>query len=254
MSGSNQGYVLQNRDRHLLTIVGMLRYIDREQAKLAGGFGSTTRVNTRLLALVQMRLLKRFFVGTSVGTKKSIYALTPSGSAVAGLSHRRVRMREGDVIGSDLFLEHQLQINNIYFALLKTPPGLQVESWKTFDERISPTINLKPDAYLELHSTVVRPVFLEVDLGTETRKIWKRKVREYLTLALSGEFTRLFHQSQFRVLVITTSKQRTTGLLKVIAEQTEKIFFVTTFENINRESIWNSIWQRPGNPECVSLL
>lgn len=254
MTGNNHNYILQNRDRLLLRIIGLLRFVDREQAKLALGFGSTTRINTRLRALVWLGLLKQFFVATSVGTRKAIYALTRRGAAVAGVQFRRVRFLKGRLIGSDLFIEHQLQLNSIYLSLTRPPAGVEMNNWKTFDDPLSPAINLKPDAYCELRSDAVRPVFVEVDMGTEARRIWQRKINEYLKLAVTEDFQRLFQQRQFRVLIITTSERRLQAILATVAKQTDKIFFGTTFNAINRESFWGCIWLRPGKPEKVSLL
>ena len=54
MTGNNgKGIVLQERDRHLLKELAVMRVIDREQAKCVAGFGSTTRANNRLLALTR---------------------------------------------------------------------------------------------------------------------------------------------------------------------------------------------------------
>src|SRR3954462_6033382 len=68
MTGNRQSHLLTKRDAELLTHLGLLRIIDREQAKVLGPFGSTTRVNARLLVLARLGLLKRFFIGTRVGT------------------------------------------------------------------------------------------------------------------------------------------------------------------------------------------
>ena len=48
MTGSNRGLVLQPRDRRLLEELAVMRVVDREQARIAAGFGSITRVNARL--------------------------------------------------------------------------------------------------------------------------------------------------------------------------------------------------------------
>src|SRR4029077_21157851 len=45
--------VLQERDRHLLKEIAVMRVVDREQAKCVAGFGSLTRANSRLLALTR---------------------------------------------------------------------------------------------------------------------------------------------------------------------------------------------------------
>lgn len=254
MTGNSHNYILQDRDRLLLRIIGELRMVDREQARRAAGFASTTRINTRLRALVWMGLLKQFFVGTSAGTRKAIYALTRKGAAVADARFRRVRFLENRLVGADLFLEHQLQLNSVYFGLASPPAGFQMTSWKIFDTTLSPAINLKPDAYFELRADVVRPMFVEVDMGTETRRIWQKKISEYVKLALTEEFGRLFQQRHFRVLILATSERRLQTILDTVAKQTDKIFFGTTLNAINRESLWGNVWLRPGKPEKVSLM
>src|ERR1700694_5826333 len=83
MTGSRRrGVILQNRDRHLLAELGVMRIIDREMTKLVAGFGSTTQVNTRLLELTRAGLLRRFFVGSIGAGRKAIYTLSPKGEAV----------------------------------------------------------------------------------------------------------------------------------------------------------------------------
>jgi len=60
-----------------------------------------------------------------------------------------------------------------------------------------------PDGYFELETgSEIRPMFVEVDLGNEALRIWRKKMQAYLQLAVSGEFARLFQQSRFRVLVL----------------------------------------------------
>src|SRR5690348_2797481 len=74
MLGNNRkGIILQERDRHVLRELGVMRVIDREQAKIVAGFGSTTRANTRLLALVRAGFLRRYFLGMVGGAHKSLY-------------------------------------------------------------------------------------------------------------------------------------------------------------------------------------
>jgi hypothetical protein len=50
---------------------------------LVAGFGSVTRANTRLLALARAGLLRRYFIGTLNGGKKSLYELSKKGAAIA---------------------------------------------------------------------------------------------------------------------------------------------------------------------------
>src|SRR6266487_1550579 len=71
MTGNDKkrGLVVQPRDRKLLEELAVMRVVDREQAKIVAGFGSTTRANTRLLALTRAGLLRRFFLSS----RKSLY-------------------------------------------------------------------------------------------------------------------------------------------------------------------------------------
>ena len=254
MIGIDHRYVLQDRDRALLRLISEFRVIDREQAKAAANFRSTTRVNIRLLALCRMGLLDRVFVSNSGASRKAIYMLTRKGAAVVGVPYRRVRIFENSLLGVDLALNHQLNLNATYLKLRQVSHDVRLGNWKSFDARIAPSIHLKPDGYFEYTTDVTRSAFLEVDMGTETRKIWAKKVNEYLRLAVSGEFSRVFHQPHFRTLVVATTEQRLTNILRVVAQQTDKIFFGTTFDSISSASFWSAIWLRPGGTERVSLL
>ena len=53
MVGINKkkGLMVQARDLTLFKELAVMRVVDREAAKIVAGFGSTTRANTRLLAL-----------------------------------------------------------------------------------------------------------------------------------------------------------------------------------------------------------
>ena len=96
MAGNRRrGIVLQDRDRHLLSELGVMRIIDREMTKVVAGFGSTTRANARLLQLTRAGLLRRFFVGSIAHGRKAVYTLSPKGSelvnAKLGGIHRASR-------------------------------------------------------------------------------------------------------------------------------------------------------------------
>src|SRR5207253_11501302 len=120
---------------------------------------------------------------------------------------------------------------------------------------ISEAIKLIPDGYFEsAFGDVVRSSFLEVDLGTEALSVWLQKTGYYLQLARSGEFSTRFRQPQFRVLVVANSERRLANIRASIANSTDKIFWFSTFENINRDGIWSPIWLRPAGDQRHSLL
>src|SRR5258708_7544710 len=213
MSGNDRRpIVIQERDRHLLRELSVLRVIDREQAKIVAGFHSTTRANSRLLALTRAGFLRRFFLGTSGGGQKALYALSAEGARIVDVPYRGPRRRRDEVLVADLFVAHQLAINEIYCTLkYRSIPGgtIHFVRWMSFFESLHEGFSLIPDGYAEIRNpSGTLAAFLEVDLGSEGRKVWKEKVKEYLRYALSGLFEGQFGHQRFKVLVIVTSERR----------------------------------------------
>jgi len=237
-----------------------MRVIDREQAKIVGGFPSIRLVNRRLLALTRAGLLKRFFIGTETGWKKSLYSLSPSGAKVVQVPYRSPRRKSDEMLTVDFAVYHQLGINEIYCALKYRPiptTDTRLVRWEIFQSPIDSPSSLKPDAYLEIQGAQkTLSAFLEFDLGHENLVIWKAKVQKYLRYAVSGEFERAFHQPQFRVVVVTNSDRRRETLRKATAAMTDKIFWFTTADSIHHQGFWSPIWSRPphGDHESISLL
>src|SRR3989442_15252249 len=106
MTGNRRtGIVLQDRDRHLLSELSVMRIIDREMTKLVAGFGSTTQVNTRLLELTRAGLLRRFFVGSIASGRKAIYTLSPKGADLVTAKLGGIHRPAGRLIVGDRFIE-----------------------------------------------------------------------------------------------------------------------------------------------------
>jgi hypothetical protein len=258
VTGNKSGLVLQERDRHLLGELALLRIIDREQAQVLCGFRSVTRANTRLLALARAGLLNRFFVGTFSGGKKSLYSLSRKGASRIGASGPVLQRRRDTVLVGDRFVDHQLKINSIYLPVTYRPipaPGLRCSGWLAPKEPLTVASGLIPDAYFELSTgTKTTSCFLEVDLGTENLSVWRRKIDAYLAYAVSGAFESQFHRSQFRVLVITDTERRQSSIRDLIAKSTEKIFWISSFDLIAHQSFWAAIWFRPVGTQAQPLL
>jgi protein involved in plasmid replication-relaxation len=254
MSGNRgkAGLVLQDRDRLLLNELATMRIIDRELAKLVAGFGSTTRANTRLLKLTRAGLLNRFSIGTISGGRKAIYTLSPKGGVLTNTEYRRISRSHGKTLVGDLFVAHQMRTNEVYVAVKHRPlpPGVSFGRWRSFHAPLTQSSRLIPDGYFELQSPAgSRALFLEIDLGNQAMRVWEQKTRAYLQFAVSGDFARMFRDSQFRVLVITTSPRRLAKIRSVIAKQTDKLFWLSDFQTINRAGFWSSVWLRPtGHP------
>jgi hypothetical protein len=249
MTGNNKRLVLQSRDRRLLEELATMRVVDREQAKLVAGFGSTTRANTRLLALSRAGLLRRCFLGTTAGGSKALYILSAKGALAVGVPFRGPHRRNDEAIIADFFIEHQLRINGLYCALKFQPmpvPGVSFRRWMSFAQPVTPLIRLIPDGYVELE-TPSGPLaaFLEVDLGNESLTVWKEKTANYLQFAVSGECERQFGQRRFRVLVIAHSERRMRSIRTAISAATDKLFWCMSVESIEREGFFASVWLRP---------
>lgn len=259
MAGTEHtGLVLQNRDRGLLEALGTMKIIDRHQAMLVAGFYSITRANTRLLRLKRAGLLRRFFTSSEAGGRKALYALSPKGAVVAGVPPSFIQHRKTERVVLDVFIEHQLAVNTILALVCYQPvpvPGVRLVCWKTFEKPISATDRIVPDGYFEMEAGQgIHPMFLEVDLGTEGQRIWQRKITAFLNLAVSGEFVAQFRRPQFRVLVVAVSERRLHSIRSTVIARTDKIFWFTTLDSINRDGFWSSIWLRPKGDRKQSLL
>ena len=259
MAGNRKtGLVLQDRDRHLLSELGVMRIIDRETTKVVAGFGSTTQTNLRLLELTRAGLLRKFFVGSVGSGRKAVYTLSEKGAQAVTAKFDGIRRPSGRLVVGDSFVEHQAAINEIYIALkyrTMPQPSADLIRWHIFRGPVSEAIKLTPDAYIEIaRDGTARAMFLEVDLGTEALSVWQRKIRYYLQLAVSGEFLKKFHQPQFRVLVIANSERRISNLRATAAQLTDKIFWFTTLVNIHRDGLWSPVWLRPTGDQRQSLL
>jgi hypothetical protein len=259
MAGNNRkGFILQERDARLLRELAVMRVVDREQAKCVGGFGSTTRVNARLLGLTRAGLLRRFFIGTEARGMKALYTLTREGSKLSGGAEPGLRRRGDEVLVADLFVAHQLHVNEIYCVLKYRPipvPGIRFLRWVGFRKPLPASCSLVPDGYIEIaRGDDVVAAFLEVDLGTEAPSVWRKKVEEYLAYAVGGHAVRELGSAQFRVLVVTNSAHRLASLRTATAALTGKIFWFATFESIRRGGFWSSMWLRPSDDQPRALV
>jgi Replication-relaxation len=241
-----RGLVMQARDFAVLHELATMRVADREQLKIAAGFNSTTRVNTRLLALTLAGLLRRFFLGSG-GGRKALYALAPKGAQMIQAPCRGPRRPQNSTLVADFFIEHQLQVNHLYCAFkFGATPGVHFVNWVAFHEPLIPNLRLIPDGYVELSTADgIDGSFIEVDLGHEGLPIWKEKARNYLQLAMSGDYERLFHHPRFRVLVLLNSERRLQSIRAAVAQVTEKVFWFATLDSAKGEKFFGSVWLRP---------
>jgi hypothetical protein len=259
MTGTDgDGFVLQERERHLLRELEILRIVDRVQAKIVAGFGSDSRANRRLRKLTRAGLLKRFFLGTTAAGQKALYTLSKQGAAVVGVPYRSLQRRNDEALVADFFVNHQLAINEFYCGLKygRSPlDGVALGKWRTFHRTIVLGKRLIPDGYFTLQAPDgTKSCFLEVDLGYERGRVWDGKVRQYLRLATSGDYEHRFGQKAFRVLVITTTERRVESLRRSVAALTKKIFRFTTLDLVRNSGPFASIWLRPTGDDRSALI
>jgi hypothetical protein len=215
----------------------LLRILDRRQIERLAGFSSVSRVNVRLGKLRKAGLVSRYFTGSSTGSRRSLYALTRSGSVAAGAPFIPLKWKSNSFLLGNAFVAHQLALNDIYIEAVFDSGFI----WRTFAQPISISIPLIPDAFIE---TEARSFFIEVDLGTEQLPVWTRKASLYLKLATSGAFSEITAHSRFSVLVVASDESRTHALRRHVSKQTQKLFWFATFDNIMRQGFWSSLWLR----------
>ena len=158
---------------------------------------------------------------------------------------------------ADYFTEHQLTINELYCTLKFRPipvPGIAFHRWQSFHEPVIPGTHLIPDGYVEFTTPAgIVACFLEVDLGHESRTVWKEKTRRYVQLALSEEIQKRFGHKRFRVLVVTHTERKLHSIRKAVAEITQKIFWFAPLSAV-KDGFFAPIWLRPVEETHKSLF
>ena len=162
----------------------------------------------------------------------------------------------GGTEASDLFVEHQLRLNDVRLAFTDVASAaFELHRWIGERDLAAHKLGLIPDAYCEYSMNNARfCIFIEADLGTETMRRWYRKTAGYMRLAFGGDFQRVFSRQLFRALVVTTSDRRLKFIRREIAQQTERIFWLTTFQRLRTDGPMAPIWIRPRGPENLQSL
>jgi hypothetical protein len=216
--------------------------LDREQAKLVGPFGSTTRANARLLALTRAGLLRRTLVGTINGGRKAVYS--PAGRRRALVHHRPTAAG---------FLQHQLAVADVYHAFRST--SSELIEWQSFSAPLLPGSRLIPDGLIRTTADdQPRAIFVEADQGTESLSVWRQKAAKYVELALSGLHEGITGSATFQVVVTAPSERRARSIGRAVQEVTSKLFWITWQGSLKQASPWQPIWLRPGRDELTYLL
>jgi hypothetical protein len=251
----NAGTNVTPRDLDLFRTLAIARVLDSEEVRIVCRFSSLRRTNRRLLKLVRAKLLRRWFLGNLSGGQKALYGLSPTAATLIGQSRQGlVRLTPDSIITTSEFLTHQQAVNQVFLHVKFRPlaDGFSCKQWLTFREPLSPSVPLMPDGYFELvREDALNPMFLELDLGTERAPVWRRKVELYLKFAINGDFERLFGPKRFRVLVVLPSERRLEAIRRTIVKRTNKLFWLSTQDELMSKGILGPIWLRPAGDERI---
>jgi hypothetical protein len=246
---------LSPRARQLVDHVGTLRLATHVQlaALLTSADGrpsdeSAARSARRLLAwLSDARVLDRLdrrIGGVRAGSSGYGYYLGPVGQRLRaywdgkGASHGRRRPEPGA-----RFVRHRLAVSELYVeAHLLSRRGrldlvsvdVEPDCWRTFTDRCGGRVLLKPDALVAVCVDGRREqTFVEVDLGSESRRVIARKLRTYLWYLTDGGSGAGHPDALARVSFLTMSPARQRELMDVcstVPKAEQRLFAVSTLD------------------------
>lgn len=189
------------------------------------------------------------------------------------------RVRDNTAGASHLFLDHLLHTNDIRIALTRAgeAEGWDVVRW--IDDRslrrremkeyvVLPEGNervaIVPDGFFSLaQGSGIFHHFVEADLRTVVgfssksgRRDWARKVRAYLAYHQSGQYTKRYGAQIFRVLTVTTGRERLENLKHITEGASGKsMFWFTTYDALAAQPLLTSpIWAVAGREQLASLV
>jgi hypothetical protein len=249
--------VLTDRDSKLIHAVANLGIVTREQITRHLRFGSVTRANAVLLRLFRHEYLGRRQQPSLRGTRRLTYFIGPRGQELMGLSPESTAAngRRRWPLVSDLFVDHQLDVNDIRIAFESLQsPGYGFVRFLSERELAAMNLPLTPDGYCEYRLLEKSfALFLEVDRGTEPRSRWTTKINAYLQLAYQGTFAEKYGRRFFRVLVTVPSARRLKGIAHEISKRTERIFWLAVHDDFLQQGPFAPIWHRPNGSGPQSL-
>lgn len=275
---------ITDRDLDILALVYMHRLAssDHMQALLPG---SDQGILRRLQRLYHAKYLDRIRPQwrEQPGSAKMIYAITNRGVRAllnAGLINQASRTdwnsQNKDL--HDLSVRHQLLVSYVRSVLTlgcRRNPDVSLRFWYE-GRKLQDTIEVAlengytqvpvaPDAYLGIEDAQGRlHLFLEADRGTMTVKRFALKLKAYAAYYRAGRHTEKHGISHFRVLTVTSSRQRQANLIeaaKAIPEFAPHrlgrmlLFASSDALSLARpESIFENLWTSPANGEPCSLF
>ena len=249
-SRRNSKLALTKRDQRLLELLYRFRLLSRDQIMAVAGFGSLTRVNTRLAALVHARVLSRKVlpVYPGKGSAQALYFLGPASRTFVEADPEVVCRLIRQISRWDLRqVEHVIAANQVLVdasSALGRTPGACLISFRTEPElrQMFSDRALVPDGWIAFENDGKRfNCFVEIDLHHEGLAEWRTKVLRYLEYAQSGMHQERFGFRSFRVLVLAKTKARLCNL-RQIGEAAGRLFLFGEIGTVNAQTILSPVW------------
>ncbi len=257
--------VLTERDRLLLAAVHQLGFLTADHIALAffpGRDGAGSAAHQRVRELWQWGYLDRVQrpVAPAIGgSRPLLHALGPAGvpvvAAQLGDGTSPVQRRRLDRL-DDLFVNHDLQAAALWANVAAEVRGTLVRSWRWIaerelrargervrDERSRHWLPFLPDAAVELTYAEgdVQVCLVEIDMGTQPLRRFRRKARAFELFLESGQFARRWGRDTFEVVVLTSSRPRLEQLWRAcredVPERRWSMYSLATFD-VLRPAQW----------------
>lgn len=263
---------ITERDQQLLHKLSEYRLLSTEQIRYLL-YPSMNRARKRVLQLYRHGLLSRFTRPVRLGEGSSQYLYRPSrtGEALTQASSTP-RTRPARVL-TETQGEHALRINDFRIALelaRRSRDDLAVTFWRSdretklrvpvVDRQKLGVVPLVPDAFFGLRIQD-RDFFymLEIDRGTAPLSRIKAKLEAYLSLWQSKSLHSQLKVRTFRLLWITSGRQRLQNLLNVVQAMAANyprtdIIFLTTQDQIRLNqphAILEKVWRIVSKSEVL---
>ncbi len=249
-SDRNFKVALTERDQRLVALLYRFRLLSRDQIMALSGFGSLTRVNTRLAALVLARVLSRKMlpVYPGKGSAQALYFLGSASRSFLDADAAVVGCQIRQISRWDLRqVEHVVAANQVLVGAISglgQTPEARLLAFRTEPElrQVFLDRNLVPDGWIAFEYTGKRfNCFLEIDLHHEGLSEWRRKVLHYVEYAESGLHEERFGFRSFRVLVVAKSTPRLMHL-RHISEPAGRMFLFSEISAVNARTMFDVMW------------
>ena len=199
------------------------------------------RANERLLRLVDERILRRRVrLDTYDHFRFPIYYLGLEGCKMIGMSRKDMEKYMARIRKySDRSIGHLLEVYDV-FIKFSLESKVTEWVWREDDKWFSIELGLYPDGVVKFEKDGKKyTAFIEVDMDTENLPVLKKKFDKYRYFHDSGAFKRLFGQSIFRVLVITTTEER---IGKMEEQNRSADIWFATRQDFIRDPLWARHW------------